>query len=136
MAQYYKLVGSQDPTSRIDRVEVERPSEDYPEGKVLELNGEPVELSNDQVSKIGGLVRLEPAEKPEGERVENVEQPGVNLPSRSTDPIQSADVDKLKKDELQALVPDAPSGATKEELKETVRARRGEGTTTSTGEGA
>jgi hypothetical protein len=126
MAQYYKLVGSQDPTSRIDRVEVERPSEDYPSGKVLELNGDPVELSNDQVSKISSFVRLEPTDAPEGDPVENVQQPGVNLPSRSTDPIQTADVDSLKKDELQALVPDAPASATKDDLKKTVRERRGE----------
>jgi hypothetical protein len=37
----YQLVGSQDPASRIDRVEVESPTEENPEGKVLELHGAP-----------------------------------------------------------------------------------------------
>jgi hypothetical protein len=50
MAQTYRLVGAQDPTNRIDRWVVESPSEDYPEGKVLERDGDAVELSQEQYS--------------------------------------------------------------------------------------
>jgi hypothetical protein len=68
MGQTYRLVGSQDPSSRIDRVVVEEPSGDSP-GKVLELNGNPVELSDEQVMKISSVARLERSDLEEGEEV-------------------------------------------------------------------
>jgi hypothetical protein len=68
MGQTYRLVGSQDPSSRIDRVVVEEPSGDSP-GKVLELNGNPVELSDEQVMKISSVARLERSDLEEGESV-------------------------------------------------------------------
>lgn len=126
MAQTYRLVGSSDPTSRIDRVEVERPSKEYPDGKTIELNGAPVELSDDQYYKLSGYVNLEPAEVAKGDVQPVVEQPGVNLPSRSTDPLATIDVDNATKDELAAVVPDAPASATKEDLKKAVRGQKGE----------
>jgi hypothetical protein len=68
MGQTYRLGGSQDPSSRIDRVVVEEPSGDSP-GKVLELNGNPVELSDEQVMKVAGVARLERSDLEEGESV-------------------------------------------------------------------
>lgn len=51
MGNKYQLVGSADPTSRIDRVEVAK-------GLVLELGGEPQELSDEQATKLSGYVNL------------------------------------------------------------------------------
>lgn len=84
MAKKYRLVGSQDPTSRIEVVRVEGPSEDYPDGKVLQLDGDAVELSNDQVTKLAAFVRLEPSDDAEPEP-QVVQQPGVEYSSTSTD---------------------------------------------------
>lgn len=66
MAQEYRLVGSQDPGSRIDSVRVEDPSEEFPDGKTLELNGEPVALGDEQVARLSGFVRLEQVSEEEG----------------------------------------------------------------------
>jgi hypothetical protein len=62
MAQTYRLVGSQDPASRIDSVQVA--------DQTLELNGEPMELDDAQVADLSRYVRLEPvSEEQEGEVV-------------------------------------------------------------------
>jgi hypothetical protein len=83
MGQTYRLVGSQDPSSRIDRVVVEEPSAENPEGKVLELNGNPVELDDDQVMKIAGVARLERSDLEEGETV--AEYGPENYPDESAE---------------------------------------------------
>src|ERR1044072_405575 len=102
---YYKLVGSQDPASRIDRVEVEGPSEDNPEGKTLSLNGDAVDLSDEQYQKLSSFVRLEPSDAPDP-AAQTVDQPGVELVSRSTDnppdPGTTPPLDELKKNKLVA----------------------------------
>jgi hypothetical protein len=69
MGQTYRLVGSQDPSSRIERVIVEEPSAEHSEGVVLELGGEPVELTDEQVMKVAGYARLERTDLEEGEEV-------------------------------------------------------------------
>jgi hypothetical protein len=81
----YQLVGTQDPAGRIDRVQVESPTEANPDGKVLELNGAPKELSDEQYGKLAPFVKLELVPDEEGEVVQFVDQPDVNQPSRSTD---------------------------------------------------
>src|ERR1044072_9102278 len=102
---YYKLVGSQDPASRIDRVEGERPSEDNAEGNTLSLNGDAASLSDEQYQKLSSFVRLEPSDAPDP-AAQTVDQPGVELVSRSTDnppdPGTTPPLDDLKKDELVA----------------------------------
>jgi hypothetical protein len=104
MTQTYRLVGSQDPSGRIDAITVESPSEDYPDGKTLELNGAPVELDAEQVAKISAYARLEPVpvEPPV------VDQPGVDRPSQSTDNPPDLgtipDLSALSQDELFAQV--------------------------------
>lgn len=102
---YYKLVGSQDPASRIDRVEVESPSKESPSGKVLLLNGDSVDLSDEQYQRLSTFVRLEPGDAP-GEEAPLVDQPGVQLVSQSTDnppdPGTTPPLDDMTKDELVA----------------------------------
>jgi hypothetical protein len=102
----YQLVGSQDPAGRIDRVEVESPTEENPEGKVLELHGAPQELSDDQYSKLSRFVRLQPVKAEEQADPQYVDQPGVKLESLSTDvppdPGTAPDVGALDKEGLQA----------------------------------
>jgi hypothetical protein len=103
MAQKYRLVGSQDPASRIDRVLVESPTPDNPDGKVLELGGPAVELSAEQVAKLSNYARIEPSDDiPLDELV--VDQPGVNRTSQSTDvppdPGTTPDLDSLSHEEL------------------------------------
>lgn len=101
----YQLVGSQDPASRIDRVQVEGSSEDYPEGKFLELHGAPQELSDDQYYKLSRFVRLHPVADGETPDVQYVDQPGVALESLSTDDPPNLGtapiVGSLNKEELQ-----------------------------------
>jgi hypothetical protein len=108
MAQTYRLVGSQNPADRIDRISVESPSDEYPEGKTLELNGEPVELDNDQVAKISAFARLEPVDASDPEEPPVVDQAGVDRTSMSTDrPPDTGttpDLDSLSQDELFAQV--------------------------------
>lgn len=102
----YRLTGAQDPASRIDRVEVEGPSDDFPDGKVLELDGEPVELSDDQYAKLSRFVRLEPIKDDDEPVAQTVDQPGVVLSSLSTDappdPGTAPDVGSLDKEGLVA----------------------------------
>lgn len=135
MAQSYRLVGSQNPDSRIDRVLVESPSEDFPDGKHLVLDGDPQELSDDQVAKLSAFVRLQPIDvKKEGDLAPVVDQPGVDRPSMSTDnppdPGTLPDIDDMTVDQLHAearrVGADIPSGANKEGLKKAIRSARGE----------
>jgi hypothetical protein len=108
MTQTYRLVGSQDPSGRIDAITVESPSEDYPDGKTLELNGAPVELDAEQVAKISAYARLEPVEESDPVEPPVVDQPGVDRPSQSTDNPPDLgtipDLSALSQDELFAQV--------------------------------
>ena len=65
MAQAYRLAGSQDPVNRIDRLVVGPPSEEFPDGKVLELGGDALELTDEEYAKAAGIARLEPVKKSE-----------------------------------------------------------------------
>src|SRR3954468_7460216 len=128
----YRLTGAQTPAGRIDRVAVESPSEDFPEGKVLELGGNPVELSDEQVSVLSNHVRLEPV-KAAGDVVPQiVDQPGVAQPSQSTDvppdPGTTPQISGLNKEELvaelgrvrsqdPAALPDLTERSSKEDLR-------------------
>ena len=101
----YQLVGSQDPASRIDRVQVESPTDENPDGKVLELHGQPQELTDDQYSKLAPFVKLRPVPKEEVAETHFVDQPGVTLESQSTDVPPdlgtAPDVGSLNKEQLQ-----------------------------------
>jgi hypothetical protein len=142
MAQTYRLAGTQDPASRIDRWVVEGPSEDFPEGKVLELGGSPLELSDAQYTVGSRFVRLEPVKAEKESQVQLVDQPGVNLVSLSTDnppdPGTAPDVGSLSKDELVAeldrvrasdpsALADVSSSAKKEDLQKALRDHYGQG---------
>jgi hypothetical protein len=81
----YRLTGAQNPASRIDRVEVESASEEFPEGKILELDGRPVELNDDQYTKLSSFVKLEPVKDDDVVEAQVVDQPGVAIASQSTD---------------------------------------------------
>jgi hypothetical protein len=117
MGQTYRLVGSQDPSSRIDRVVVEEPSGDNPEGKVLELNGDPVELSDDQVMKIAGVARLERSDLEEGESV--AEFGPENYPDEQDDsPQEGEDAPS----EPQPQQPQAAEGQSQADVVESVTA--------------
>lgn len=133
MAQTYRLVGSQDPASRIDRVLVESPSEEHPNGKTLELGGAPVELSNDQLTKLSSFARLEPVKDSDPEEPLVVDQPGVERSSMSTDNPPdlgtTPDIDSLNQEELYAEVerarkrnpsaaPDVNSRSSKQDLRQ------------------
>jgi hypothetical protein len=128
----YRLIGAQDPANRIDRVLVESPSDDYPDGKVLELNGAAVELNDDQVATLSAHVKLDPVRDSEDATAQVVDQPGVNLPSQSTDNPPdlgtTPDVSKLDKDGLVAelgrvrsqdpeALPELTDRSNKEDLK-------------------
>jgi len=135
MAQSYRLVGSQNPDSRVERVLVESPSDDFPDGKHLLLNGDPVELNADQVSKLSAYVRLEPVDvKKEGAPVQVVDQPGVNVPSQSTDnppdPGTLPDLDDMNHEQLQdearRVGADVPGNASKDSLKKAILKKREE----------
>ena len=136
----YQLVGSQDPANRIDQVLVESPTEDNPEGKMLVLHGEPKELSDEQYSKLSRYVRLEPVKASGEAEVHYVDQPGVNMPSQSTDSPPdlgtAPDVDSLSKDDLQTELArvqaegglqDVSPKSTKEELQKALRDYHGQG---------
>lgn len=137
----YRLTGAQDPSARIDRVLVESASEDHPQGKVLELNGRAVELSDEQVGTLSGFVRLEAVKEGESVAAQVVDQPDVDLASRSTDNPPdlgtAPDVSKLDKDGLVALLdrvraqdPQALEGlserSNKEDLKQGLSAHYGQ----------
>lgn len=117
--RFYVLEGASDPASRIERVIVESPSADAPEGKVLLLDGEPKPLSSEQVMRLSAYVRLRETDAPnQGEAVQWVDQPGVELPSRSTDrppqPGATPDLGAMGRDELRdevARVRQADQGA-------------------------
>jgi len=141
MAKSYRLVGSQAPDSRIDRVLVESSSEEYPGGKYLVKNGEPVELNDDQVAKLGAFVRLEAVKSDSEATVQLVDQPFVERESTSTDvPPRlgtTPDVNTLNKDELELEVarerasnPDAfaslSARPSKEELQKALRKHYGQ----------
>jgi hypothetical protein len=128
----YRLTGAQDPASRIDRVEVESASEDFPEGKVLELDGAPVELSDEQYTKLSGFVQLEPVKDGDVVEAQVVDQPGVTIASLSTDnppdPGTTPDVGSLDKDGLvvelnrvRATDPQALPGLTERSNKEDLK---------------
>jgi hypothetical protein len=134
MAQTYRLVGSQDPSSRISEVLVESPSEEHPDGKKLVLDGPAVELSDDQYSKLSTYVRLEQTKPGESAEAKVVDQPGVNRPSQSTDvppdPGTAPDIDSLNKEELQTELArrqangellDVDPKSNKEELQKALR---------------
>lgn len=128
----YRLTGAQDPASRIDRVLVEGSSEDFPDGKTLELDGDPVELNDEQVAKLSSFVRLEPVKDGDEPVAQTVDQPGVRLSSQSTDvppdPGTAPDVGSLDKEGLVAelgrvrsrdpqALPDLTERSNKEDLK-------------------
>lgn len=132
MTQLYQLTGSQQAGGRVDRVLVETATEEHPE-KVMELNGDPVELSDEQYAKLSGFVRLRPIEKSEAKQLQQqpdvVDQPGVNRTSTSTDdppdPGTNPDIGSLSKDELGLEVervrlanPGAVEGVTSRSSKE------------------
>jgi len=132
MAQTYRLVGSQDPGSRLDRVLVESPSDEHPDGKTLELDGEPVELSGDQVAKISVFARLEPVKDSDPDLPPVVDQPGVDRPSMSTDDPPdlgtTQDLETLNQEELfdeverarrrdPSAVPDVNARSSKQDLR-------------------
>src|SRR3954462_8330462 len=136
----YQLVGAQDPTNRIDRVLVESPTEENPDGKVLELHGEPQELSADQYAKLSGFVRLQPVEEADEPVAQYVDQPGVERTSLSTDVPPdlgtAPDVGSLDKEALQTELvrvqaegglQDVSPKANKEELQKALRSYHGQG---------
>lgn len=143
MAQSYRLVGSQAPDSRIDKVLVESSSEDFPDGKYLIRDGEPQELTDEQVIKLGAFVKLEPVKASKQQPIEPpiVDQPGVERPSLSTDippnPGTTPDIGSLNKDELEAEIarvraqdPETFEGLSarpsKDELQRTLRQHYGQ----------
>lgn len=107
MTQLYQLTGSQQEGGRVDRVLVETATDDHPE-KVMELDGEPVELSPEQYAKLSGFVRLHPVSSKEARQLQAspdlVDQPGAERTSMSTnvppDTGTTPDVGRLSKDEL------------------------------------
>lgn len=136
----YQLVGSQDPASRIDRVNVEDPTEENPDGKVLELHGEPKELSDEQYATLSRYVKLKPIEEPEAAEVQFVDQPGVAAVSSSTavPPVlgTAPEVDSLDKKGLETELArvqaegdlqDVSPKANKEELAKALRDFHGQG---------
>lgn len=128
----YRLTGAQDPSNRIDRVQVESPSEDFPNGKILELNGAAVELSDDQVAKLSPFVKLDAVKDSEDVVAQVVDQPGVQVASTSTDtppdPGTTPQVSSLDKEGLVAelgrvrsqdpeALPELTDRSNKEDLK-------------------
>lgn len=135
----YQLVGAQDPANRIDRWVVESPSEENPDGKVLELHGAPVELSPEQYAVGSRFMRLQPVKAEETPEPQFIDQPGVNLTSLSTDvppdPGTAPDVGSLDKEGLQAelarvqaegALQDVSPKANKEELQKALRSYHGQ----------
>jgi hypothetical protein len=130
----YRLAGSQDPSNRIDRWKVEGPSEGYPDGKVLELNGPAVELSDEQYSIGSRFLRLEPSDASAVEP-QVVDQAGVQIQSLSTDeppdPGTVPDIEGMYREQLQdearRVGVDAPGNASKDDLRKSIEAKRAEG---------
>lgn len=136
MATAYRLVGAQDPASRIDRWKAESPSDDYPDGKTLVLGGKPVELTEDQYAIGSRFLRLEPvsAEQQETQPV-LIDQPGVALPSLSTDvppePGTLPDIDEMNNEQLRSeaerIGADVSGKRSNEDIKSAIKAKREEG---------
>jgi hypothetical protein len=134
MSQTYRLTGAQDPASRIDRWAVEGPSEDFPDGKVLELGGPAVELTQEQYAIGSRFLRLEPAEV-ESMELREVDQPDVHMTSMSTDvppdPGTVLDLEDMDREQLRTearrVGAEAPGNASKEDLKRAIQAKREEG---------
>lgn len=134
MAQTYRLVGAQDPTNRIDRWVVESPSEEFPEGKVLLLDGNAVELDDRQYTIGSRFLRLEPVKEGREPQPQTVDQPGVEITSMSTDnppdPGTVPDIEDMDREQLRAearrVGAEAPGNASKEDLKKAIQAKREE----------
>jgi hypothetical protein len=131
----YRLAGAQDPANRIDRWVVESPSDDFPDGKVLELGGTPVELTDDQYSIGSRFLRLEPVKTGSDPEPTLVDQPGVALPSLSTDnppdpgtvpALEDMDREQLRS-EARRVGAETAGNASKEDLKRSIQAKREEG---------
>jgi hypothetical protein len=113
---------------------VEGASEDFPEGKVLELGGPALELSDEQYVTLSRFVRLEPVRAQEEPEPQLVDQPGVQMQSLSTDvppdPGTVPDIEDMDRDELRAearrVGAEVPGNASKEELKRAIREKREE----------
>lgn len=133
MGNYYRMVGSQDPGSRIDSVQVEEATPDHP-AKVLELDVDgirpPVELEPYQAERVSRYVRLEPVEdyKPE-EEPQIVDQPLVDAVSSSTEnpPVSGVapDLDEMSDKELREIARargvDLPANAKKDDVRDLVQ---------------
>jgi hypothetical protein len=132
----YRLAGAQNPADRIERWVVESPSDDFPDGKVLELDGVPVELTDDQYSIGSRFLRLEPVKSGDGDTEPPlVDQPGVALPSLSTDvppdPGTLPDVEQMNNEQLRAeaerVGADVSGKRSNEDLKRAIQTKREEG---------
>lgn len=133
---FYRLVGAQDPANRIDRWKVESESDDLPDGKVLELGGEPVELTDEQYAIGSRFLRLEPV-KPSDSDTEPtlVDQPGVEQPSLSTanppDPGTVPDLESMNNEQLrneaERIGADVSGRRSNDDLKKSITAKREEG---------
>lgn len=138
----YRLVGAQNPADRIDQVLVESASEDYPDGKVLALDGPALPLSDDQYAKLSRFVRLEPVKPDRTPDLQIVDQPGVEVESLSTDeppdPGTTPDIDGLSKGELVAeldrvratdptALPDMSERSNMDDLKRALNDYHGQG---------
>jgi hypothetical protein len=135
MAQTYRLVGAQDPTSRVDKWVVESPSEEYPEGKTLYLNGAAVELDERQYSIGSRFLRLDPSKETDEPQPQTVDQPLVEISSLSTDKppdpgtlpaIEDMDREELRSEARRVGV-EVPGNASKDDLKKAILAKREEG---------
>jgi hypothetical protein len=139
MALKYRLAGSQDPSSRIDRWVVETASPDHPDGVVLELNGPAVELTDEQYTIGSRFMRLVPVDKND-ELQEGPVTDQTGLPSLSTDqppdPGTAPDVDSLNKEQLVAelgrvrareprALPEVSEKSNKEDLAKALRSFHG-----------
>jgi hypothetical protein len=131
----YRLAGAQDPANRIDRWVVESPSDDFPDGKVLEFGGDPVELTDAQYSIGSRFLRLEPVKAGGDPEPTLVDQPGVALPSLSTDvppdPGTLPDVEQMNNEQLRAeaerVGADVSGKRSNEDLKRAIQTKREEG---------
>lgn len=90
MATRYKLVGSQNPVDRIDRA--------VDGAKVLELDGDPVALTDAQYERISRYARLLPIDS-EGDvlEVENTSDPAA-VSGRPSAAVKDADKAKSDKE--------------------------------------
>jgi hypothetical protein len=140
MGQTYRLVGSQDPASRIDRWDVESPSEDNPSGKTLFLHGRAEELDDRQYAIGSQFLKLEPVKAEKEVQAQVVDQPGVRVASLSTDkppdPGTAPEVGSLDKEGLQTelarvqaegFLQDVDPKSNKEDLAKALRKHHGQG---------